>query len=77
VSKALIIIGCLVLLYAIAAILANSLPVGAFLQSSSDDTYMKIVPADENSVDWTRFGLPALAAGAILIAIGKFIGGKN
>ena len=76
VSKALIIIGCLVLLYAVAAFAVDFLPVDAF-QSPSDDTYMIIVPADENSIDWTRFGLPALAVGAILIVIGKFIGGKN
>lgn len=75
--KTLAIAGCLVLLYAIAAIVAASLPVEFFLQSPSADTYMIIVPADENSIDWTRFGLPALAVGAILIVIGKFIGGKN
>jgi len=77
VCKALIIAGCLVLLYAIAAIVAASLPVELFLQSASDDTYMIVVPADENSIDWTQLGLPALVLGAILIVIGKFIGGKN
>lgn len=75
--KALIIAGCLVLLYAIAAIVAASLPVELFLQSPSDDTYMIVVPADENSIDWTQLGLPALVLGAILIVIGKFISGKN
>ena len=75
--KALIIAGCLVLLYAIAAIVAASLPVELFLQSPSDDTYMIVVPTDEKAIDWTQLGLPALVLGAILIVIGKFIGGKN
>jgi hypothetical protein len=77
VRKALVITGCLVLLYAIAAIVAASVPVEFFLQSPSSNTYMIIFPAGENSIDWTQFGLPALAVGAILIVIGKFIGGKN
>ena len=75
--KALVTTGCLVLLYAIAAIVAASVPIEIFFQSPSSNTYMIIVPADENSIDWTQFGLPALVVGAILIVISKFIGGKN
>ena len=75
-SKALIIIGCLVLLYAIAAFSVDFLPVDA-LQSSSNDTYLKVVPTTENPFDWTQFRFPALAVGTILVAIGVFVGGKN
>ena len=75
-SKALIIIGCLVLLYAIAAFAVDFLPVETF-QSSSDDTYLKVVSTAENSFDWTQFRFPALAVGAILVAIGMLVGGKN
>ncbi|MCS4307821.1 hypothetical protein M2404_002169 [Rheinheimera pacifica] len=75
-SKALIIIGCLVLLYAIAAFAVDLLPVNGF-QSSSDDTYLKVVPTAENSFDWTQFRLPALVFGAVLVVIGMFVGGKN
>lgn len=75
-SKALIIIGCLVLLYAIAAFAEDFLPVETF-QSSSDDTYLKVVSTAENSFDWTQFRLPALAVGAILVVICMLVGGKN
>lgn len=75
-SKALIIIGCLVLLYAIAAFAIDFLPVDA-LQSSSNDTYLKVVHTADNSFDWTQFRFPALAVGTILVAIGMFVGGKN
>ncbi|EGM76983.1 hypothetical protein Rhein_2923 [Rheinheimera sp. A13L] len=75
-SKALIIIGCLVLLYAIAAFAVDFLPVDGF-QSSSDNAYLKVVPTGENSFDWTQFRFPALAIGTVLIAIGMFAGGKN
>ncbi|MBU1621056.1 hypothetical protein EMM73_03585 [Rheinheimera sediminis] len=75
-SKALVIVGCLVLLYAVAGFAVDVLPVDA-LQSSSNDSYLKIAPTDESSFDWAKFRLPALVVGAILIAIGKFIGGKN
>ena len=75
-SRALIIIGSLVLLYAIAAFAVHFLPVETF-QSSSDDIYLKVVPTSENSFDWVQFRLPALFVGAILVVIGKFIGGKS
>jgi hypothetical protein len=76
VSKALIIVGCLVLLYAVTGFAVDFLPVDAF-QSSSNDSYLKIAPTDENSFDWAQFRLPALVVGAILVVIGKFVGGKN
>lgn len=75
-SKALIIIGCLVFLYAVAAFAVDFLPVDAF-QSSSDDTYLKVAPTDGNSFAWTQFRLPALVVAAILVVMGKFVGGKN
>lgn len=75
-SKTLIIIGCLVLLYAVAGFTVDVLPVDTF-QSSSTDTYLKITSVDESSFDWTKFRLPALVVGAILVFIGKFVGGKN
>lgn len=74
-SKALTIVGCLVLLYAVAGFAIDFLPVDAF-QSSTYDSYVKIVP-DESSFDWAQFRLPALVVGAILVVIGKFVGGKN
>lgn len=76
VSKALIIIGCLVLLYAVAGFAVDFLPVDA-LQSSSNDSYLKIATTDKSSFDWAKFRLPALVVGAILVVIGKFVGGKN
>lgn len=75
-SKALIMIGCSVLLCAVAAFTADLLPVDAF-QSSLDDTYLKVVPTDENSYGWTQFGFFALVVGTVLVVIGKFVGGKN
>lgn len=75
VSKTLIIVGCLVLLYAVAGFAVDFLPVDAF-QSSANGSYLKIVP-DESSFDWAQFRLPALVVGAILVVIGKFVGGKN
>ena len=75
-SKTLIMIGFLVLLYAMAAFAVDFLPVDGF-QSSSDDTYLKVAPADESSFNWAQFRLPALVVGAIFIVIGKFVGGKN
>ncbi|WP_338589940.1 hypothetical protein VXM60_17240 [Shewanella khirikhana] len=75
-SKALIIVGCLVLLFGVAGFAIDFLPVDTF-QSSSNDAYLKIAPADESSFDWTRFRLPALVVGAIFVVIGKFVSGKN
>ena len=75
-SKALIIVGCLVLLYAVAGFAVDFLPVDAF-QSSSNDSYLKIATTDESSFDLAKFRLPALVVGAILVVIGKFVGGNN
>ena len=75
-SKTLIIVGCLVLLFGVAGFAIDFLPVDAF-QSSSNDSYLKTAPTDENSFDWAKFRLPALVLGAILVVIGKFVGGKN
>ncbi len=76
-SKTITVIGILMILYAIAALLTDYLLVYVLLHLSSDDTYMIIVPAEENSIDWTRFWLPASALGAILIAIGKLVSRKR
>ncbi len=75
VSKTLIIVGCLVLLYAVAGFAVDFLPVDAF-QASANDSYVKIVP-DESSFHWAQFRSPALVVGAILVVIGNFVGGKN
>ena len=75
-SKALIIVGCLVLLYTVVGFAIDFLPVDAF-KSSSNDSYLKIEPTDESSFDWAKVRLPALVVGAILVVIGKFVGGKN
>lgn len=75
-SKTLTIVGCLVLLNAVAGFAVDFLPVDAF-QSSANGSYLKIVPTDESSFDWAQFRLPALVVGAILVVIGKFVGGKN
>ncbi|MBU6956064.1 hypothetical protein [Hahella sp. HN01] len=76
VGKAHIIIGCLALLYAVAGFAVDFLPVDAF-QSPSNNSYLKIVPTDESSLDWSQFRLPALVVGAILVVISKFVGSKN
>ena len=75
-SKALIIVGSLVLILAVAGFAIDFLPVDAF-ESPSNDVYIKIVPTDESSFDWVQFRLPALFVGAILVVVGKFIGGKK
>ncbi|BCV41962.1 hypothetical protein TUM17378_32240 [Shewanella algae] len=51
VSEALIIVGCLVLLFGVAGFAIDLLPVDAF-QPSSNDFYLKIAPTDESSFDW-------------------------
>ncbi|WP_345879427.1 hypothetical protein [Shewanella algae] len=75
-SKALNIVGYLVLLFGVAGFAIDLLPVDAF-QPSSNDFYLKIEPTDESSFDGAKFRLPALVVGTILVVIGKFIGGKN
>ncbi|MDO6709024.1 hypothetical protein [Photobacterium sp. 1_MG-2023] len=75
-NKALMIIGCLILLYAIAAFSADLLPIYVF-QSSPDDVYMKLAFTDDHSFDWTQFRFHTLAIGAVIVVIGMFIGGKR
>ena len=75
-SKALIIVGCLVLLFGVAGFAIDFVPVDAF-QSLSNDSYLKIEPTDESSFDLAKFRLSALVVGAILVVFGKFVGGKN
>ncbi|QUJ70465.1 hypothetical protein KDD30_20445 (plasmid) [Photobacterium sp. GJ3] len=75
-NKTLMIIGCLILLYAFAAFMADLLPIYAF-QSSPDDVYLKLAFTDDHSFDWTQFRFHTFAIGAVLVAIGMFVGGKG
>ncbi|WP_321350809.1 hypothetical protein [Halopseudomonas oceani] len=68
-NKVLLVSGCLLLCYALAAYAAGWLPVGLG-QGEGGVEYMKVVPSSDGSVDWAQYRLPALLAGLGLIVVG-------
>ena len=70
-NKALLVSGCLLLFYALAAYAAGWLPVGLG-QGEGGAEYMRVVSSGDGFVDWTQCRLPALLAGLGLVVVGLF-----